>query len=729
MGSDRPSAADLAEALHRITPDPRETYRVRDVRIRRGDVSIYFNEGVLSFATAVQDRTVAAVFTTQGVEAGDAEILVMPPQPAERASLASFTKLPNLDEHFTTAVLFFSDDAREEILKQLSDGGPERVPEMAAELAPKVNGVLQLAGSEIGTRTIESLLDNHKAASGFFFSLILSKDLGLFDFLYEPESFEPVTVGNAGEDKSGAGVFRVWTAYRPRLSPRYIEPPVTIGNYRIAATIKDDLSLDSTAAFDYVAGPDCGRVIPLRMTRRLKVESAKVDGQPVEVYQNYSPDLPTVETDSEFLLIAGAPLTPGRSYQLEVKYSGSVIKRISESSYFVSERNVWYPHTSPMLTTFDLTFRCPERFDLVATGEPVSDSVEGGIRTVRRKTQVPEQLAGFNLGEYKSLAVERGPYRIECYADKGAAKDMNGIPQACEGILDHYSRRWGNLPIRTVAVTPIAGYFGQGFPGLIYLSSTAYLAEKDRPSELRNERVDTFFSQVLLPHEIAHQWWGNVVSAANYRSDWLMESMANYSALQLLEEKEGPLAIRPLLEQFRKDLLSNVGGKAVESFGPVDFGFRLLEAQGENVWHAIVYEKGTWILHMLRERMGEEGFQRMQVELLRQYAGKPITNENFRKAASAFIPAGQPDRDLQTFFEAWVYGTGLPAIRLNRSGSSLEVSNVDDAFTADLPLQCKSKQGAVVKWMRVVSGSNPMPEGAAIGSCRLPSTSDYLYVE
>ena len=208
-----------------------------------------------------------------------------------------------------------------------------------------------------------------------------------------------------------------------------------------------------------------------------------------------------------------------------------------------------------------------------------------------------------------------------------------------------------------------------------------------------------------------------------------MESMANYSALQLLEEKEGAPAIRPLLDQFRKDLLLNVDGKAVDSRGPVDFGFRLLEAQGESVWHAIVYEKGTWILHMLRERMGEEGFQRMQVELLRQYAGKPITNENFRKAASAFIPAGQPDRDLQTFFEAWVYGTGLPALRLNRSGSSLEVSNVDDAFTADLPLQCKSKRGAAVRWMRVVSGSNPMPEGAAIGSCRLPSMSEYLYVE
>ncbi len=733
LAGEQPSALDLTAALQHITLDPQDTYHVRDVRLRRGDISIYFNEGVLSFATAVDGRRIAAVFTTKGVDAGDAEILVMPPQAAERASLATFTKSPNLDEHFSSAILFFSDGAREEVLDQLSQRTLGKAPEIAMELAPKIDPILQRASSQISTRTIESLLDAHAPRNGFFFSMILGRELGTFDLLYEPEGLEPVTLGQVKSDKNSASHFELWTAYRPRRAPTYVTPPALIADYRIDATIKPDLSLDATAAFTITARPDCGRVIPLNMTKRLKVESAKLDGQPVEFYQNYSADFSAADTDSEFLLVAAQPLTPGRTYKVEVKYGGSVIRRISESSYFVSERNIWYPHTTPMLTNFDLTFHFPDRFGLVSTGELTSDTAANGIRTVHRTTEVPEQLAGFNLGEYKSLALERGPYRVECYADKSAAKDMNGIPQACEGILDRYTREWGKLPIHTLAVTPIAGYFGQGFPGLIYLSSTAYMPEHDRPNEVRNERADTFFSDVLLPHEIAHQWWGNMVSSASYRTEWLMESMANYSALQLLEEKKGEAALTAMMGQFRDDLQRTVDGKAVESLGPVDFGLRLLDAQGEMAWHTIVYEKGTWILHMLRERMGDEGFHRMQLEMLRQYSGKPITNEEFRKVASAFIPAGQPDRELGTFFDTWIYGTGIPTIRLNRTGSSrgstIEVSGVDEAFTADLPLRCKTKKGENVKWLRIVSGSNPIPDSGQVHACRLPSPSEYLYVE
>jgi hypothetical protein len=733
LAAEQPSALDLAAALQHITLDPQDTYHVRDVRLRRGDISIYFNEGVLSFATPVAGKRVAAVFTTKGVDAGDAEILVMPPQAAERASLASFTKFPNLDEHFSSAIFFFSDDTRDEVLNQLSQRTAGKAPEVAAELAPKIDPILQKSSSQISTRTIESLLDAHAPQNGFFFSMILGHELGTFDLLYEPEDLEPVTLGQVKSDKDMASHFELWTAYRPRHAPAYVTSPPLIADYRIDATIEPDLSLNATAAFAITARPDCGRIIPLNLTKRLKVESAKLDGQPVEFYQNYSADFSSADTDSEFLLVAGQPLTPGRTYKVEIQYGGSVIRRISDSSYFVSERNIWYPHTTPMLTTFDLTFHFPERYGLVSTGELTTDTVANGIRTVHRATQVPEQLAGFNLGEYKSLAIERGPYRVECYADQSGAKDMNGIPQACESILDDYTLEWGKLPIHTLAVTPIAGYFGQGFPGLIYLSSTAYLPERDRPNEVRNQRADTFFSDVLLPHEIAHQWWGNMVSSASYRTEWLMESMANYSALQLLEKKKGEGALSAMTGQFRDDLLHIIDGKTIDSLGPVDFGLRLLDAHGEAAWHTIVYEKGTWILHMLRERMGDEGFHRMQLEMLRQYSGKPITNEEFRKVASAFIPAGQPDRDLNTFFDTWVYGTGIPTIRLTRSGSSpasnIQVSGVDDAFTADLPLRCKTKKGEGLKWVRIVSGSNPIPDSGQVHACRLPPPSEYLYVE
>ncbi|MBV9268672.1 MAG: hypothetical protein JO061_21065 [Acidobacteriaceae bacterium] len=721
------TAAEVADQLHHLSVNTTETYHVRDVHLRRGDVSVYLNEGVISFASAVSGRVIAAIFTTKGVDAGDAEIIILPPQAAERASLASFAKTPNVDEHFTSAVFYFSDNTRDDILKQVADPEASRDPQTGTQIAPAMDPVLQGASSQISTRLLRALLSSEQSQEGFFLGIVLGRRLGQFDFLYEPSAFEPLIVGAVATQNS-VPRFQLWSAYRPRNAEPYTAPPPAISNYKINAQIADDLSLSAIGAFDWVAGPESGRVVSLSLSRRLRVASAEIDGSPAEVFQAYSPDFSGVDADEEFLVIAKEPFKPGKHYRISVQYSGLVIRQVSPQSYFVSERNVWYPHTTPMLTTFDLTFRCPARLQLVATGEPLSDEVKDGIRTVHRRTETPEQIAGFNLGQYDSLAVSSGPYRIECYADKSAAADMNGIPQQCKGIVENYSREWVQLPIHTLAVTPIPGYFGQGFPGLIYLSTTAYLPQQQRPLETRGMRGDTFFSDILLPHEIAHQWWGNLVTAASYRADWMMESMANYSALQLMERGKGPAALAPVLDAFSKDLNEEIDGRPVESFGPVDFGVRLLGTADERVWHAIVYEKGTWILHMLHERMGDDRFRSMQASILRQYAGKPITNEQFRIAASAFLPEGQPDKDLTGFFETWVYGTGVPAIHPNRGGSELEVSGVDEAFTADLPLRCKSKAGAeVTRWLRIVSGSNPIPASRETGACQLPLPSEYLY--
>jgi hypothetical protein len=379
----------------------------------------------------------------------------------------------------------------------------------------------------------------------------------------------------------------------------------------------------------------------------------------------------------------------------------------------------------------------------------VSDEVVDGIRIVHRKTQVPERLAGFNLGAYSTVVEEHGQYRVECYANSAIAASLEkqqasgksavapglnsalqNLPKETEGILDDYTQRWVQLPIHSIAVSPIPGYFGQGFPGLIYLSTVSYLREQDRPSQLRSARMDTFFSEMLLPHEVAHQWWGNIVNSADYRTDWLMEAMANYSALQFLERSKGTAAMHEVLDTYRDDLAKQENGKSVESAGPVDFGLRLQHTADLLAWHTIVYEKGTWILHMLRQRLGDDGFAKMQVRLLREFASKPISNEDFRKVASEFVPAGEPDKSLTLFFDTWVYGTGIPTLRPQRAGRNLKlnVSSVDEDFAADIALHCTSGAGKErVRWVRVSSGSNDLELSPAASACHLPSSNEFLY--
>jgi Peptidase family M1 domain len=745
----QPSAAELASALHQMSADPEQTYRVRELTLARGDIKVFLTEGILSFVTPVAGRSVAAVFTTAGVDAGDAEIILLPPQRSERASLASFIHTPNLDEHFTAAVFLFTDDTLNELLAQIREAPVRKAPEVAADISTQFNPLVRQMSSGIDIRLVQSLLDNHTPERGLFYSAIFGRELGNFDVMYEPDEFEPVAAGRPLPAGAAPAHFQLWTAFRPRHKAAQFTRPVSLSDFIIDAAIHPDLSMSVTARFKATPKFNGGRVISLGLSDRLKVLSATIDGKPSEIFQRDTFGMLDVTSSGTFLLTSGLPLVSDKLYNVEVRYEGSVIRQAPDGSYFVDERNAWFPYSGPMLANFDLTFRCPERLRLVSTGEPVSDEVVGGIRIVHRKTQVPEHLAGFNLGAYTNVVEEHGRYRVDCYANTAAAASLEhqqasgtpplmqsagGILQSLsketESILDDYTQRWVQLPIHNVAVSPIPGYFGQGFPGLIYLSTVSYLREQDRPSQLRSARMDTFFSEMLLPHEVAHQWWGNIVSSADYRTDWLMEAMANYSSLQFLERSKGTAAMHEVLATYRDDLTKQEHGKPVESVGPVDFGVRLQRTADLLAWHTIVYEKGSWILHMLRQRLGDDGFAKMQVRLLRDFAAKPISNEDFRKVASEFLPGGQPDKTLAMFFDTWIYGTGIPTLRLQGTGRDLKLnlSAVDDDFTADVALECTSKAGKQrVQWVRASSGSNDVELPSGTTACHVPSSTEFLY--
>ena len=152
-----PSAADTARAIRAAGFDPQECYLVRDLSLFKEDVRVFFNEGYLIFSKPVAGERVAALFTTNG-EGGDAEVLMFPPNQAERNSLAKFTHSPNLDEHFQNALLVFTDDSgrdlRDRIVKE--DGG-RKDPEIGARLAELWGPSLASVGwtrSSFGGRSI-----------------------------------------------------------------------------------------------------------------------------------------------------------------------------------------------------------------------------------------------------------------------------------------------------------------------------------------------------------------------------------------------------------------------------------------------------------------------------------------------------------------------------------------------------------------------------------------------
>jgi hypothetical protein len=745
---EQPTAASLVSALHGLAIDPSEVYHVRDLRFTRGGFSIYLTEGLLAFTKPVDSEVVAAVFITAGADAGDAELIVKPPSQGERASLAYFTKTPNMDEHFSQAIFLFTDQMRAEALRQMRQTEVKKAG--ADAFGAHWSEMVEQMAAGVEVPIIESILNRDPPDQGVFFGLIGGNDLGPFQICFNPHQAESNIVGKVNTE-GGVPEFQSWTSFLPK---RAVAPPRSIfhtASYQIEADISPDLTVSAVTKFTATTDRANCRAMALEITSKMKVTSATINGRTVEVVQPETLDN-TADTDgAKFLLVSAAPLPAGALLDVEVHHQGSVIHDEGEGIYFVEARNIWFPRFSFDAATFDLTFHCPVRLQIVSSGKLVSEKVNSDTRTVHRVLDSPAQFVGFNLGDFVGIERERSPFRVDFYANRTIVDRINntnavsvapasGFPAELTAMADRtiellrtYAAEWGPPPTTTVAVTPIAGTFGQGFPGLIYLSINSYLPPLLRPPQIRNTLLNSFYSDLMLPHEIAHQWWGNLVVANDYRSGWLTEALANYAAYVAYMERKGAAAGNELLAFYRGELeTAAADGKPIESDGPLNEGIRL-RAINANAWRVITYDKGTWVIRMLAQRMGgHDRFVAFERALIKATKDQGLSTETFRKVAAGFIPSGNPDPTLEYFFESWVYGIGVPRLTLHRSGAHeyvLRQSGVDQDFSVDVPIRIERPgRAAAVQWVRSGSEGTPFTvRGIGPVQVSLPAQSDFLY--
>jgi hypothetical protein len=233
-----------------------------------------------------------------------------------------------------------------------------------------------------------------------------------------------------------------------------------------------------------------------------------------------------------------------------------------------------------------------------------------------------------------------------------------------------------------LALTQMPGEGSQGWPGLVFLSSYAFLDQQER-EQLHLQPSQILLQQMTPAHETAHQWWGDLISWSSYRDQWFSEGLANYSALMMLQEKN-PGGFRQVMERYRLDLVQkNKDGVAPKDAGPVTLGVRLLSSRFPEGYEAISYGRGTWLFHMLRTMLKDasaqqgapkgadvgmdEPFVRVLRKIRRRYEGKSIsTNELLDAFAEDLPPALRYEGriSLDWFLNGWVNGTSLPRLEL-----------------------------------------------------------------
>src|SRR5262249_46562773 len=105
------------------------------------------------------------------------------------------------------------------------------------------------------------------------------------------------------------------------------------------------------------------------------------------------------------------------------------------------------------------------------------------------------------------------------------ARNAPLIADAAAHDIQFYENRFGSFPYSSLALTQVPGVLSQGWPGLIFLSSFAYLTPEER-AELHLGHVDSAVTQSVVAHETAHQWWGDLVGWKSYRDQWIVEALS-----------------------------------------------------------------------------------------------------------------------------------------------------------------------------------------------------------
>ncbi|HEY9403006.1 MAG TPA: M1 family metallopeptidase [Pyrinomonadaceae bacterium] len=316
----------------------------------------------------------------------------------------------------------------------------------------------------------------------------------------------------------------------------------------------------------------------------------------------------------------------------------------------------WIPsldHPSAKATvSFNVT--APARTSVVANGSLDARRTNADATqtwTYSESAPMPPYCMVVAVGEFASLRPGvLSPARhapVSYYVPPSEQKfAMQGFGAAIPS-LKYFSQTVAPFPYEKLAhIVGATRFGGMENSGAIIYSRTLFDPRADAPLStrfgVRRGLVE------LIAHETAHQWFGDAVTPATWADLWLSEGFATYYAGLFVEHAEGRAAFRDYMRRKREEYLkyeqtrrAPIHDRETEDLNA------LLNANN--------YQKGAWVLHMLRSELGDAAFSRGVRAYYRAHLNRNATTEDLRAALER-----ASGRRLREFFARWVYASGHP---------------------------------------------------------------------
>ncbi|MFC5549954.1 M1 family metallopeptidase [Massilia aerilata] len=460
--------------------------------------------------------------------------------------------------------------------------------------------------------------------------------------------------------------------------------------------------------------------IELDLDRNLPIDAIAVDGQPLPATGWRNPE-------GKLTIDLPHPLEPGKQVAVRVQYHGKphVAKKAPWDGGFVWSRT---PDGQPWVASAvqgegcDLFWPCIDHptgkaklvdehitvpAPLVAAGNGIAMGMDekDGWRTYHWRTKNPSTYGiSVNVGPYQLLS---GEYRSR-YGNVIPLR-MWYLPQNEKGAKELFAEFTPMLDFFESTIGPYP--FGDEKMGVV---ETPHLGmEHQTINAYGNKYAKTAYGyDELLQHEFAHEWFGNQLTNATWDDMWLHEGLGSYMQPLYMQSLRGDLEYFAWLMRQRG---------LIENKAPMVSGKPRLE---EDVYDTKrggpgqdIYNKGALVMHTLRNLIGDEAFFRAVRE---EVYGTPDPRPgNFAPRYGTTpefmaIVKRVSGRDLDWFFQAYLYQKALPELQATRSGSSLQLAWKTEKNTPfPMPVEVKVGDRVVSVPMTDGRGSIALAEGMA----------------
>jgi ABC-type transport system involved in multi-copper enzyme maturation permease subunit len=260
--------------------------------------------------------------------------------------------------------------------------------------------------------------------------------------------------------------------------------------------------------------------------------------------------------------------------------------------------------------TSDITVSTDAGQTPIAPGDKVSDVTADGRRTARFVTKAPI-LPFFSVqsAAYAEKSADANGVKLTVFHDPKHATNVDRMLAAMTSALDYYRTNFGPYQFDYARIIEFPGYstFAQAFAGTMpYSESIGFLADASDPDEID-------YVTYVTAHEMAHQYWAHQVIGADMQgSTVLVETMAQYSAMMVMKSLYGEDKMRRFLKYELDNYLRSRGSEAIE-----ELPLQRVENQGY-----IHYRKGSLVMYLLQDRLGEDRVNAMLAEFIRQHRFK-----------------------------------------------------------------------------------------------------------